>query len=307
MMRLGLNAPNFGPGTDREALAGWARFAENAGFDTLVVSDHVAPTPEVTATYPAPFHDPFVLLAWLAGQTTTLRLGTSVLVLPYRHPLLTARMAAELHVLSGERFILGVGTGWAATEFAALGHDHTARGRTSDHHLEIITRAWANDVISADTPEVRFRDVATAPRPLGGRLPLWVGGSSRPAIRRAARFGSAWHPINPGLAWLRDHGLPMLRAAADHHRPQPDLVPRIKARLQPDPAPAGRPLGVGTLDQVVADLRELAALGATELILDPNPDTPRNRDFSAEQRQLRDILDAYRSESRHGGCLGGSG
>lgn len=291
-LRLGLNLPNFGPETEPATLVGWVRFAEEAGFDLVVVSDHVAPTPEVAATYPVPFHDPFVLLAWLAGQTSTVRLGTSVVVLPYRHPLHTARMSAMVHAYSDGRFVLGVGTGWARTEFAALGLDSAVRGRTTDAYLDVITRAWAEPLISADTDGLAFTDVATGPNPPGGTLPLWIGGQSRAAIRRAVRYGSAWHPINPELDWLRDSGLPSLAAeAAATGRAVPSLAVRIKARLQADPAPAGRPLGVGTLDQVVGDVRALAELGADEVVLDTNPDRPRARDFAAEQRDLRLIRD----------------
>ncbi|MEH1130633.1 TIGR03619 family F420-dependent LLM class oxidoreductase [Micromonospora sp. CPCC 206061] len=293
MTRLGLNVPNFGPEVDPETLLAWARFAEDNGFSTLVVSDHVAPTPEVAALYPSPFYDPFTLLAWLAGQTTTVHLGTSVVVLPYRHPLLTARLSAMLHVLSGGRFVLGTGSGWARTEFAALGLDASARGATTDAYLEIITRAWAEPTVSAAP---HFQDVATGPNPPGGSVPLWVGGAGKAAIRRAARFATAWHPINPTLSWLRGAGVPALaEAAATLGRPVPGLVPRIKARLQPEPAPPDRPLGVGTLTQVVDDVAALAEAGASEVILDPNPDSPRPRDFATEQRQLLEIRDAFRA------------
>jgi probable F420-dependent oxidoreductase len=298
VMELGVNMPNFGPEVNPETLLAWARFAEDGGFTTLVVSDHVAPTPEVTALYPSPFYDAFVLLAWLTGQTTTVRLGTSVVVLPYRHPLLTARMSAMLYAMSGGRFVLGAGVGWARTEYAALGLDAAARGSTTDAYLEIVTSAWAQPTVSSDTAGLRFQDVATGPNPPGGRVPLWVGGASAAAIRRAARFATAWHPINPQLPWLRDTGLPALAAAsAAAGRPVPGLVPRIKARLQPQPAPANRPLGVGTLTQIVDDVVALADCGASEVILDPNPDTPRPRDFATEQRHLLEIRDAYRDRA----------
>jgi probable F420-dependent oxidoreductase len=289
--RLGLNVPNFGPEAAPDTLLAWARFAEDNGFSTIVVSDHVAPTPEVAAVYPPPFYDPFTLLAWLAGQTTTVHLGTSVAVLPYRHPLLTARLSAMLHVLSGGRFVLGAGSGWSRTEFAALGLDASARGATTDAYLEIITRAWAEPTVSAAP---HFQDVATGPNPPGGRVPLWIGGAGKAAIRRAARFATAWHPINPALSWLRDTGIPAL-AAATAGRPMPGLVPRIKARLQPEPAPPDRPLGVGTLDQVVGDVVALVDAGASEVILDPNPDSPRPRDFATERRHLLEIRDAIPS------------
>jgi probable F420-dependent oxidoreductase len=289
-MRLGVNVPNFGPESSYEALLGWARFAEVGGFATLVVSDHVVLTPEVAAIYPEPFHDPFVLLGWLAGQTSTVRLGTSVVLLPYRHPLHTARMSAMLHLMSGGRFVLGVGAGWSATEFTALGADHARRGPTTDEYLDTIVEAWARERV--DGPG--YHDVHTGPRPEHGRVPVWVGGASGRAIRRAVRSADAWHPINPDLAWLRDRGLPALRAeAAARGREVPGLVVRMKARLQADPAGPERPAGVGTLEQVVGDLRALAGLGAAEVILDPNPDEPRPRDYAAEQRHLTEIKQAY--------------
>ena len=290
MIRLGVNVPNFGPESSYDALLGWARFAEDGGFGTIVVSDHVVLTPEVAAIYPEPFHDPFVLLAWLAGQTSTVRLGTSVALLPYRHPLHTARMSVMLHLMSGGRFVLGVGAGWSATEFAALGADHARRGPTTDEYLAIITEAWARERV--DGPA--YRDVRTGPRPPEGRVPVWVGGASRRAIRRAVRSGSAWHPINPDLGWLRAEGLPALRReATEQGRPVPELVVRMKARLQAEPAGPDRPAGVGTLAQVVGDVGALAGLGAVEVILDPNPDRPRPRDYGAEQRDLREIKEAY--------------
>src|SRR3954453_11002548 len=120
-MRIGVNIPNFGPGTDPDVLGRWARTVEALGFDLLMISAHVVVTRDVAEQYPAPFYEPFTTLSWLAGVTSTIRLGTPVLVAPYRHPLLVARMAANLNQLSRGRFVLGVGVGWARHEFEALG------------------------------------------------------------------------------------------------------------------------------------------------------------------------------------------
>ena len=190
--------------------------------------------------------------------------------------------------------MLGAGAGWARTEFEALGVDPAARGRLADAYLEVITGAWESERISSSAPGLVFHDIATGPVPLGGRVPLWVGGASPRAISRSVRFGDAWHPGNPGLAWLRDVGMPSLgRAAAAAAKPVPQLVPRIKAHLLAEPAGGGRPLGVGTLDQIVDDLVALAGLGAVEVVIDPNPDTLRARDFGTEQRQLLEVKEAY--------------
>jgi alkanesulfonate monooxygenase SsuD/methylene tetrahydromethanopterin reductase-like flavin-dependent oxidoreductase (luciferase family) len=195
MIRLGVNVPNFGPGSSYDALLGWARFAEDGGFDTLVVSDHVVLTPEVAAIYPEPFHDPFVLLAWLAGQTSTVRLGTSVVLLPYRHPLHTARMSAMLHLMSGGRFVLGVGAGWSATEFAALGADHARRGPVTDEYLEIITGAWAADRV--DGPGYQGCRRGRGRRRAGCRC----GPAERRAEQSGARSGRGAPGIPSTLTW----------------------------------------------------------------------------------------------------------
>jgi alkanesulfonate monooxygenase SsuD/methylene tetrahydromethanopterin reductase-like flavin-dependent oxidoreductase (luciferase family) len=116
-----VNVPNFGPGTNPAVLKHWAQTVEGLGFDLLMVSDHLALTPDVAEQYPAPFYEPFTTLSWLAGITDRIRLGTTVLIVPYRHPLLMARMAANLNALSGGRLVLGVASGWARQEFEALG------------------------------------------------------------------------------------------------------------------------------------------------------------------------------------------
>src|SRR3954464_11711013 len=115
-MKLGLNLLNFGPGATPHHMKGWVRFAEDHGFHSILISDHVGVTPDVQAQYPAPFYDPFTTLAWIAGFAQTMELGTSVAILPYRHPLNLARIVSNLDQLSGGRFILGVGVGWAKQE-----------------------------------------------------------------------------------------------------------------------------------------------------------------------------------------------
>jgi alkanesulfonate monooxygenase SsuD/methylene tetrahydromethanopterin reductase-like flavin-dependent oxidoreductase (luciferase family) len=144
-VRLGVNVPNFGPGTSPDMLRRWALTVEGLGFDLLMVSDHIAVTADVAGQYPAPFYEPFTTLSWLAGLTRTVRLGTTVLIVPYRHPLLTARMAANLNDLSGGRLVLGVGVGWARQEFDALGVAFGKRGRLTDEYLLAIRAAWRDE------------------------------------------------------------------------------------------------------------------------------------------------------------------
>ncbi len=127
-MRVGVNILNFGPGANPEALRDWAQLAEGLNYHSVMMSDHIAITPSVRERYPEPFYDPFATLAWLAGQTARVQLGTTVTVLPYRHPVLTARLVANIDHLSRGRFILGVGVGNPVDEFTALGQPRERRG-----------------------------------------------------------------------------------------------------------------------------------------------------------------------------------
>jgi probable F420-dependent oxidoreductase len=292
-MRFGVNILNFGPGTDPSTLLGWARFAEDRGFQFAMISDHVAITPDVAEQYPAPFYDPFTTLAWLAGQTERIELGTTVAIVPYRHPLHTARIAANIDQMSGGRLILGVGVSWPRQEYAALGVPFHHRGAITDEYLEVITRAWSEPMISFDGTFVSFHDVATGPAP-ARRPPIWVGGASSAAIRRTVRFGDAWHPLNQTVPWLRDHGMPALRRAADAAgRPVPAFAPRLPLRLTDAPLDDDTRLaGQGTLDQVRRDLDDLAALGATHVLFDTYPGKPGElRAATQDQRMLDRLAD----------------
>ncbi|MED7925116.1 LLM class flavin-dependent oxidoreductase [Nonomuraea sp. LP-02] len=271
-MRIGVNVPNFGPGTDPGVLRAWAQTVEGLGFDLLMVSDHVVVTPDVAAQYPAPFYEPFTTLSWLAGVTGRIRLGTTVLIAPYRHPLLTARMAANLNQLSGGRLVLGVASGWARQEFAALGVPFERRGELTDEVLRALRAA------SEDTEDLR-----------AGPLPLWIGGNSDAGIRRAVRLGDAWHPLRNTLPWLREAVERMRTIAGD--QPVPAFAPRIHLRITTTPVTApDRRAGEGTIDQVVADLAELERLGADTVVLDPfDGDPAETLHPAAKWRMLADV------------------
>ena len=255
-MKIGVNVPNFGPGTDPGVLRAWAQTVEGLGFDLLMVSDHVAITPDVAGQYPAPFYEPFTTLSWLAGVTERVRLGTTVLVVPYRHPLLVARMAANLDALSGGRFVLGAGIGWAKQEFAALGVPFGQRGKLTTEYLRTIRAAWAD------------RDDYRA-----GPIPLWLGGHSDAGLRRALELADAWHPLRLTMAGFRETLARLEKLAGD--RPVPSFAPRILLRLTGTPvAGPDRRAGEGTLDQVLDDLAQLRALGADTVVLDPFDSDP---------------------------------
>ena len=252
-MRLGVNVPNFGPGTNPDVLRRWALTVEGLGFDLLMMSDHIAVTPDVAQEYPAPFYEPFTTLSWLAGVTRRVRLGTTVIVVPYRHPLLIARMAANLNDLSGGRLVLGVGVGGFRQEFDALGVPFRERGRLADEYLLAIRAAWLDD---AD-----YRS---------GQIPVWIGGNSDAALRRAVRLGDAWHPLRFTPGWMAEAEARLKASAAEQQRAQPALMPRMALRLTQTPLiDDDRLAGHGTIDQIAEDLDQLRSLGAGTVVLDP--------------------------------------
>jgi alkanesulfonate monooxygenase SsuD/methylene tetrahydromethanopterin reductase-like flavin-dependent oxidoreductase (luciferase family) len=284
-VRLGVNVPNFGPGTNPDVLRRWALTVEGLGFDLLMVSDHIAVTPDVAEQYPAPFYEPFTTLSWLAGLTRGIRLGTTVLIVPYRHPLLIARMAANLNDLSGGRLVLGVGVGWAREEFGALGVPFRDRGRLTDEHLLAIRAAWQD--------ETDYRS---------GHIPLWIGGNSDAALRRAVRLGDAWHPLRFTPGWMAEAAGRLTACAAEQGRPAPALMPRIALRLTDAPVTASVPgadrlAGHGTIDQIMADLGQLRSLGADTVVLDPfNGDHRETTQPERAWRTLATVAERARSQ-----------
>jgi alkanesulfonate monooxygenase SsuD/methylene tetrahydromethanopterin reductase-like flavin-dependent oxidoreductase (luciferase family) len=265
-MKFGLNINNFGAAATPANMLAGVRWAEAAGFHLVMLSDHVSITPDVARAYPEPFYEPFTALGWLAGLTSTIELGTTVVILPYRHPLLIARMTTNLDQLCGGRLIFGVGAGWARAEFEALGVPFERRGRLTDACLIALQ---------------------AQPHP-----PVWVGGHTPAAIRRAARFGDGWHPLNVRIDWLVEQGLPLLRHAAEQlQRPQPAFVPRIKVRVTDAPLPDGdRRPGQGSLAQVHEDFAELGRLGATYVVLDTYHGQPEELTRPSEAQKTLDLL-----------------
>jgi probable F420-dependent oxidoreductase len=270
-MKFGVNLINFGPGARPDSLTRWAMLAETLGYHFLMTSDHIALTPDVQARYPAPFYEPFTTLGWLAGVTRRVEIGSTVVILPYRNPIQVARMAANVDQLSGGRLLFGVGVGWSQQEFAALGVPFHRRGALANEYLAALKTLWTKDLASYEGRYVSFTDVHTAPRPVRTpHPPIWVGGASDAAMRRAVRYGDAWHPNRVRPGWLKNTGLPRLSHIADlENRPVPVLCPRIRLRLTDTTLPDDQRLvGEGTLDQMRADLRVLQELGAQYVLLD---------------------------------------
>lgn len=183
-----------------------ARLAEAAGFDSVFAVDHVVLPDTYSSVYPyaesgrlpgdltAPLPDPLIWIASVAAVTTRLRFMTAVLILPQRNPLVLAKQAATLDHLSGGRFELGIGVGWLKEEFEALGVPFERRGKRADEYIAAMRALWAGDGASYAGEFVKFREVSCNPKPVGGSVPIIVGGHSEAAARRAGRFGNGFFP-----------------------------------------------------------------------------------------------------------------
>lgn len=292
-MQIGLKLPQFGPGTDPDVMLRWAQFGEAAGFHFILTGDHIALTPEVQVDYPAPYYEPFTTMGWIAGKTERIKLGFTVIVVPYRHPTLLAHLTSTLDQLSGGRLIVGVGVGWAESEFEVLGMPFRERGKMTDEYLAAIKLLWTNDTASFDGQYVSFSDVSVSPRPKQQpNPPIWVGGNSRVAMKRAVLLGDAWHPIGARTDWLRTTGMPTLRSMAEaENRSAPVLAPRIFCRLTEEPIPEDvRIAGEGTLEQVRRDFAELQDLGAEYIHLDTKRNNPDAHTSRHQDQAWRDLI-----------------
>jgi probable F420-dependent oxidoreductase len=208
-MDFGCVFPNRGPMATPANLGRFAEKAEALGYDTVWFSDHIVIPTEVKSFYPydpsgrmafnpaEPYWEPLTVIGYVAGRTSRVRLGTSVLVLPYRNPVVTAKMLATLDVLSNGRVTLGAGVGWMEEEFKAIGLDtYPRRGAYSDECIRIFRELWTKDTPSFQGEFHQFSKVRCEPRPVqSGGIPIWIGGHTPQAIRRAARLGDGWQPL----------------------------------------------------------------------------------------------------------------
>src|SRR5690348_3847849 len=206
--------------------------AETLGLDAVFVPDHILAKPATTQHYGGHWPDPFSLLAFLAGRTKRIALGASVIVLPYRNPLVAAKAAATVDQASSGRFIFGVGVGWDEAEFVDLRLPFAERGRLSDDYIRAIKAAFGADVPQYTGKYVSFQGATFSPRPVQRpHPPIWVGGSpggiSGAAVRRCAELGDAWHPLGLTLDDI-EKGATTLRTLAEKARRKdmPTLAPR---------------------------------------------------------------------------------
>ncbi len=199
-------------GTGAAELGAVVDAAEAAGLFYVAVCDHVAVPREPAERMQTIWYDTIATLAWIAGRTERLRLLSHVFVPAYRHPLVAAKGFLTLDELSGGRTILGVGTGHVEGEFAALGADFAARGAITDEAIDVLRAAFTDEYPTYEGEHFKVDGVGLRPRPRQDVLPIWVGGSSKPALRRAAVRGDGWlpqgtprHELADAIAYLLEH------------------------------------------------------------------------------------------------------
>jgi probable F420-dependent oxidoreductase len=298
-VHFGFSLPGRGPLAKPAFLLKLAQAADRLRYSSIFITDHVVLPTTIRSTYPyhasgqfpggaeQDYLEPLVLLTHLALATKRIRVGTSVLVIPYRNPVVTAKMLATLDLLSGGRVILGAGVGWLEEEFVALGAPpFKERGRVTDEYLRLMRECWTKESIRFEGKHYRVGDIVCRPKPVQkGGIPIWIGGHTDGALRRAGELGDAWHPIAlrpPGLLHPAEYAekVKQIRAWAERAGRNPKAVTltvRVQMEVQPKRStpPAGeRQLFRGTADQVIADIRQYQALGVTHFVFDftvPDP------------------------------------
>jgi probable F420-dependent oxidoreductase len=260
-VKLGVVFPQTEIGADPGGVRAFAQAVEELGYDHLLAYDHVLGA-DVSARpdWPGPytsehqFHEIFVLFGHLAAIVPSLELVTGVLVLPLRQTALVAKQAAEIDILTGGRFRLGIGMGWNYVEFEALGQDFTNRGRRAEEQIEVLRRLWTEPVVDFDGEWHRIPAAGISPLPVQRPIPIWIGGSAEAAIRRAARTADGFFPQRP-----LDGGWPatmeQFRTWAQEAGRDPDAI-GIEQRID---------VSEGTPDDWRAAADEWRALGATHL------------------------------------------
>lgn len=252
-MKFGVAIRNMGPQSTCETIKACAQIAERSGFDGLFFSDHLAVPPDQTEGSMGRYLDALTTLGFVAGITSRIRLGVSVLILPYRPAVLTAKQIATVQELSGGRMILGTGVGWMKGEFEALGIDLHKRGALTTETLRVIHHLFETDAAPYSGELVRFPPFVFLPRPK--RPPIWIGGSGPAAVARVLEFGDGWHPMLPS-AELKTAVAALTEKARAANRGQLEIVVRRGLKL----------------DDLAADRQRLSAdeqAGATYFIFDP--------------------------------------
>lgn len=293
-MKFGFNLAGRGPLASADSLVRIANKGEELGFDAVLMGDHILVPKKIDSTYPYTPTGEFpgggagdamemiTLLAYVAGQTKKIRLVTSVLIVPYRPALLAAKALATLDVLSGGRLVVGIGVGWMEEEFEALDiPPYQERGAVTDEYIRAFKELWTSDDPHFHGKYVSFDDIHFLPKPAQKpHPPIWVGGESRPALRRTAELANGWYPIgsNPsfpmGTPEQLTAGLQRLAEYARRFDRDPAEIeiiyraPRVELQQGASSSGDGRVPFIGNAEQLAGDIRQYEGLGVSSMVVD---------------------------------------
>lgn len=274
-MEIGVHVPQVGPRASREGVAAFARAADDAGFDGLWVFDHVVLQKEQQSKYPyspdgsmgfpptMDFLEPLALCSWLAGITSRARIGTSVLVLPMRQPVLHAKIMATIDHLSGGRFVLGAGVGWWKQEYETLGVPFERRGARMDECLQLVKALWSEEFVQFRGEFYECVDWACNPKPARPEgIPIWLGGESKKQLDRVGKYADGWLATAKSLPTLKEDFARAQQAAEKAGRDPAALKLSLEGAgaLTPD-----------NLDQTAAGLARLKDMGIFHAVIGVHP------------------------------------
>lgn len=292
---FGLHLPASSAAVTSEDLIRFVQLAEALGFYCITVADHVVVPKDISIPYPytidgkypgTGYHlETLVTMSFLAGSTQRIRFVTSVMIAPYRNPVITAKMLASLDVLSQGRVIVGLGVGWMKEEFDNLkAPSFSERGRVTDEYIKAFRELWTNDNPSFQGKHCSFSDIIFLPKPVQTpAIPIWIGGHSKQAVRRAAELGDGWHPIG-GVPTIplepqdvaRD--LEMLAGYAQKAGRDPKQIRvALKGSLfdrEKQIVPGKRRRFLGNAEEIASDIRDYRQVGVDIMIFDVRRPTP---------------------------------
>ncbi len=280
-MEWGVHLPQLGHQVSREKIANFCQRIDQLGVHSGWVSDHVCWPADIDAKYPytddgsfpAPndmaWLDPIGTLLFVAGCTENIRLGTTVLILPYRLPVVTAKQLATLDVVSNGRLILGVGVGWMHEEAAVLGMPFDNRGKRSNEQLDIFRSLFTEDEPHYggefyELPEVRFE-----PKPIQDPVPVWVGGDTTAAFRRVAKYGQGFQAAFQPIKRIREEIAEIRQCCEAINRDPAELTLSVRVYLDPGSVMEESKSISGSRDQMLATIEDMKAIGVSHIVLDP--------------------------------------
>jgi len=305
-MRKGFFLPQMGNAASLESLIKVAQRAEELGYVSLWVTERVlyptnprtpyAGTPD--GSWPEAYKivlDPLETLTFVVAHTSRIALGTSVLVMPYYHPVTLARRLTTLDVLSGGRLLVGFGQGWSEDEHEATGASMRARGRRADEFVDVVKAIWTTDPVKFDGKFFRIAESIIQPKPVQRpHPPIYLAAFTPPALKRVATKADGWFPVAvppEGMRQMMD-GVRAMAKEAGRDPDQLALIVRANVAVTDRPLGEGRFVYSGTLDEIRADVEATREIGADEICFDPafSPDGESVDGFLKRMEQLREFV-----------------